>query len=387
MAQILVIDPDHLTCRWLETVLERDGFTVDIVNTGGDAINKIAQELPKVLVLEVALPDIDGIELIRRVRNEPSTSGIGIVVLSSKLKITEIQAGLDAGADEYLAKRPGVDIELGPKIRTLATRGRAQVSSPATRGNGKGHRGKIISFCSAKGGTGTTSVCVNSAYALSRLQIREKTLVVDMVFPLGMVGSSIGYESPQTVARLTQTLKGNIKTETVKVFVSAEPEYGFHVLLGANNLKEANALDTSQIGALFETLRQMYDYILVDFGRALSCISLPIIETSDVVVLVLTPDPNTVKMTKVVLQYFESLGIQHQRIALVNNRGMGRAWMSREEIENELGHALATSIPNELENVTAAFNAGIPFMAKFPERSASMAFADFTRALIERVPS
>lgn len=386
MAQILVIDPDQPTCRWLESVLERDGFTVEIVHGGDDALKRISQEPPKVLVLEVALEDMDGIELIRRVRRDPSTSAIGIVVLSIKMKISEIQAGLDAGADEYLAKRPGVDVELGPKIRALATRTPDQTPAPAARVNGQTHKGKIISFCSAKGGTGTTSVCINAAYALARLEPRSEVCVVDMVLPIGMIGRSVGYESLQTVARLTQTLNGNLKPETVKVFVSADPEYGFHVLLSANNLKEANALDSTKLNALFDTLRQMYDYILVDFGRALSCPSLSIIETSDAVGVVLTPEPSTVKMTKLVLQHLESLNIPRHRIVPVSNRTMGNAWMSKVEIENELGLALGAFIPHELEYLTVALNAGIPFMAKYPERSASKVFADLAQTLIERIP-
>ncbi len=387
MAHILVVDPDQATCRWLESALERDGFTVEIVHRGEDALKRIAQEPPKVLVLEVALEDMDGIELIRRVRSDPSMSGIGIVVLSKKMKISDLQAGLDAGADEYLAKRPGVDVELGSKIRTLAERQPIQAASPASRGNGKSHQGKIISFCSATGGSGTTSVCVNAAYALARLQARSEVCVVDMVMPLGMIGRSVGYESPQTIARLTQTLNGNMTPETVKVFISAEADYGLHVLLGANNLKEASALNSSKLGGLFETLRHMYDYIFIDFGRDLSCTTLPIIETSDAVALVLTPDPSSVKMTKLVLQHMESLRVPRHRIAPVNNHVIGRSWMSTEEIENELGLALAVSIPHELEYIAMAFQSGIPFMAKYPERSASKVFTEFARTLVDRIPN
>jgi pilus assembly protein CpaE len=260
------------------------------------------------------------------------------------------------------------------------------ISTPSTPSNGQAHRGKIISFCSAKGGTGTTSVCVNAAYALARLETRAQICVVDMALPLGTIGRAIGYESPMTVARLTSTLNGNLNRETVKVFISAEPEYGFHVLLSANNLKEASTFDSSKMGALFETLRQMYDYILVDFGRSLSCANLSIIETSDAVSIVLTPDPSAVKMTKLVLQHLESLNLPRHRLVPVSNRAAGNAWMSKEEIENELGLALVAAIPHELDYVTTALNAGIPFMAKYPERAASKVFTDFARTLVERMP-
>jgi DNA-binding response OmpR family regulator len=163
MAHILVVDPDQTTCRWLESLLERDGFTVEIAHRGEDALKSIAQQPPQVLVLEVALEDMDGVELIRRVRSDPSVSGIRIVVLSTKMKLSDLQAGLDAGADEYMAKRPGVGVELVSKIRALAERQPTHVAPSTSRGNGKSHPGKIISFCSATGGSGATFVCVNTA--------------------------------------------------------------------------------------------------------------------------------------------------------------------------------------------------------------------------------
>jgi MinD-like ATPase involved in chromosome partitioning or flagellar assembly len=208
-----------------------------------------------------------------------------------------------------------------------------------------------------------------------------------MVMPLGMIGRSIGYESAQTIARLTQTLNGNLTPETVKVFVSAEAEYGLHVLLGANNLQDASALNPSKLGGLFETLRQMYDFVFIDFGRDLSCINLSIIETLDIVALVLTPDPSSVKMTKLVLQHMESSRIPRHRIAPINNHVIGRSWMSKEEIENELGLALAVSIPHEMEYTSIAFHSGIPFMAKYPERPASKVFTEFARRLTDRMPN
>jgi len=245
--------------------------------------------------------------------------------------------------------------------------------------------GKIIAFSSAKGGTGTTSACVNTAFVLSRQSERLKILVVDMVFPLGTVGRSIAYESTQTISQLSQLYKDKLTPDAIQKFVSPERHYGFYVLLATNTVKEATDLDASQMVPLFERLREMYDYVFVDFGRALSRISLPIIERADAIVVTITPDINTVKMTQLVMKYLVSLGIEYHRLVLLYNHVVGSLYISKDEIENELGLALTGAIPNEMENMTAAINSGLPFMAKFPSRPASLAFNEFARALVERV--
>jgi Mrp family chromosome partitioning ATPase len=73
---------------------------------------------------------------------------------------------------------------------------------PRTRAT-PSERGRIFSFCSAKGGTGTTSLCINTAYALAKLEPRAEILVVDMVFPIGSVAPSLGYEPQTTVVKLS----------------------------------------------------------------------------------------------------------------------------------------------------------------------------------------
>ncbi len=81
------------------------------------------------------------------------------------------------------------------------------------------------------------------------------------------------------------------------------------------------------------------------------------------------------------LDYFESLGISRERLLLIANRTVGRVWISKEEIEQQLNLSLAGAIPYEQEHMTLAVNAGTPFVAKFPERTASIAFMDLARLL------
>lgn len=372
-ARILIVDRDPTTVTWLKSKLMAEGYAVDTANRGDVALQKISQEAPDLVVLDPALPDGDGLDIIRRIREDPQLADRGAIILSRGTEPDDIMAGLNAGADHFIRKRPGADTELLAKVR-------ARLAQPK-KGASAGDRGRIFSFCSAKGGAGTTSVCINTAYALAKLEPRADILVVDLVFPMGSVWPSLGYESRKTIVKLAQEHGDKPDRILTEKYVSQLLKWGFRVMLGANDPQEAGSLDVSRIVPIFETLKTMYDYVLVDFGRTLSRISLPIMENSSAIVIIVTPDVSTVKASKVMVEFLEAHNVDRNRLILINNRTVGRIWTTTEDIERELKLALAGTIPYVVEYMTMAINASVPFMEKFPDHAAGIAFTDLARRI------
>lgn len=372
-ARILIVDQDAATLVWLRSKLIAEGYNVETAQRGEHALEKIKQCAPNLIVLDPRLPDGDGLALVRRLRADPMYTALGIIILSGEASAEAITQGLSAGADEYILKRPGADLELLAKIR-------AWLLKPRTRARMVEH-GRIYAFCSAKGGTGTTSLCINTAYALTKLEPQAQVLVVDMVFPIGSVAPSLGYESRATVVKLSQEPSDTLDVALIKKYVSPVLEWGFRLLIGANDPQEAGTLEVNQIDPIFSLLSTMYDYVLVDLGRTLSRISLPIIEKSTAIVVIVTPDISTLKASRVMLEFLETRGIDRHRIVLVNNRTVGRVWTTPEDIERELKLPLAVTVPYVVEYMTMAINVSMPFMAKFPEHAAGMVFTDLARRL------
>lgn len=374
-ARILVIDSDLATIHWLKTKLTAEGYSIDGVTRGDSALQKIAQDPPDLIVLDLALPDGNGLDLIRRLREDPKLGNLGIIIFSQRAEPNDIVEGLKAGADHYVHKRPGADAELLPTVRACLTRPPKATRPPS--------HGKIISFCSARGGTGTTSVCINTAYALAKLEPRAQIIVVDMVLPIGSVGAALGYETSKTIARMSNEITTSIDHATVERYISPKLRWGFHVAIGAKDPKEATGFDVSQIDTIFEILGVTYDYVLVDLGRTLSRISLPIIENSAAVVVIVTPDISTVKASRIMIEYLEAHNVDRHRILLINNRTVGRVWTTAEDIERELKLPLTITIPYVVEYMTMAINESVPFMEKFPDHAAGMVFTDLARRLQE----
>ncbi|MCA9399190.1 MAG: response regulator, partial [Candidatus Omnitrophica bacterium] len=100
---ILLVDDDRSVTQMLSMLLETRGYGVNVVHTGGEAIDTVSQDVDLIL-LDLVLPDTEGFELCRRLKEDESTAGIPIIILSAKLLSGDIVEGLYLGADDYLTK-------------------------------------------------------------------------------------------------------------------------------------------------------------------------------------------------------------------------------------------------------------------------------------------
>jgi len=118
-AQILVVDDDPAIREALDRALKLEGFAVVTVGGGKAALEEVAQRGPDIVVLDVAMPDLDGVEVIRRLR----AAGVDVPVcmLSARDEVADRVAGLEAGADDYLVK-PFALAELVARLHALLRR-------------------------------------------------------------------------------------------------------------------------------------------------------------------------------------------------------------------------------------------------------------------------
>ena len=123
---IVVIDDEPQIRRFLRAALAGQGYRVHEASTGADALVEVASRQPDVVVLDLGLPDMDGIDVIRKVRE---WSAVPLIVLSARGQEADKVAALDAGADDYLSKPFSVG-ELMARMR-VALRHRARVSDGA----------------------------------------------------------------------------------------------------------------------------------------------------------------------------------------------------------------------------------------------------------------
>ena len=124
--KVLVVDDEIAIKRFLRVALNGQGFIVTEAATGHEAIQNLALERPDLMILDLGLPDIDGIEVIRRLRE---WSQIPIIILSVREQEVDKIAALDAGADDYLTKPFGMG-ELLARIKTVMRRQFSGIAEP-----------------------------------------------------------------------------------------------------------------------------------------------------------------------------------------------------------------------------------------------------------------
>lgn len=116
--RILIVDDDPEIVSFVKRALAYEGYTVDTASDGTEALAKALDREPDLVVLDIIMPGIDGIEVSKRLRQ---ANNVPILMLTAKGTVLDRVAGLDAGADDYLVKPFSVD-ELLARVRALLRR-------------------------------------------------------------------------------------------------------------------------------------------------------------------------------------------------------------------------------------------------------------------------
>jgi two-component system KDP operon response regulator KdpE len=126
MTRVLVVDDDRALARALAINLKARGFDVDVALGGREALSSAGSRPPDVVVLDLGLPDLDGLEVLEGLRGWTS---VPVIVLSAREDQREKVAALDAGADDYVTKPFGMD-ELLARVRAAVRRAQPAPEAP-----------------------------------------------------------------------------------------------------------------------------------------------------------------------------------------------------------------------------------------------------------------
>jgi two-component system phosphate regulon response regulator PhoB len=129
--RILVVDDEPETIELVEFNLRQAGFDVSSAADGEEALKKARTQLPSLIVLDLMLPEVDGLEVCKMLRRDPATAAIPIIMLTAKAAELDRVLGLELGADDYVTK-PFSPRELVLRIKKLLDRGRAKTDEPET---------------------------------------------------------------------------------------------------------------------------------------------------------------------------------------------------------------------------------------------------------------
>lgn len=124
---VLVVDDEESVVEVVSLYLQREGFEVRIARDGRTAIHAILQKLPALVVLDLMLPGLDGLEIMRRLRDDP-TSNVPVIMLTARRQETDRIYGLELGADDYVTK-PFSPAELVSRVKAVLRRAHGHTRS------------------------------------------------------------------------------------------------------------------------------------------------------------------------------------------------------------------------------------------------------------------
>jgi CheY-like chemotaxis protein/MinD-like ATPase involved in chromosome partitioning or flagellar assembly len=370
-ATILIVDGDETSRKYISAVLQKEGYQAITASAGREGLISAWRDRPDVVIFDPALQDITGLEFVTRLRKDQRTATLPCVALSGQENLQEVSELMAAGCNEHLVKS-GDAIPL--LLQTLARL--LDKDYTPTR------RGKLFVFLSAKGGTGTSSLCANLAMCVGSSDRDKKVAVVDLVLPLGSIASIVGYTENINIVTVAMQRSDTIPPAYFKEKLPFIPGWYFHLLAGSPDPDTAIHLPSDRVAAILQMMSAAYDYIFVDLGRSLSRISLPIIQRADLLVLILGTDLATSMLTRTVWEYLKTLGVDPKKVFAIQNRSVGLEGLTRPEVEQMIGLPVRLTIPYMGGTFTFSNNRHEPIIANYANDAVGLALQEAASQMI-----
>jgi pilus assembly protein CpaE len=379
---VLVIDNDPRSLNFLSALLVKEGHTVQAAAQGKEGYISALRDRPDIVVFDPAMSDMPAVEFLRKLRADRRTGSalcVALATTSDSIQMSELMA---AGCNEYLVKSQETIEKLVALIAGLHPQ--VQETQPMQGVKKKSRQGGLLAvFLSAKGGTGTSSLCANIAQNIAINQTSMDVAVMDMVMPIGSIGSITGYTGEFNLVTAAAYSLKDLNGQYLRQSLVPLPNWSFRLLAGAPDPESANSVDASHIPMLIRAFRQAFDVTFVDLGRSLSRISLPIILEADVVVIVTGADLSTVTMTQIMWNHLQLKGLDSQRVYLLMNRAVGLEGLGKSDAERIIGMQVQATVPYMGGNFTLANNQHLPVLQKMPNDTAAMMLDQVSRQILD----
>jgi pilus assembly protein CpaE len=378
--KVLVVDDDLNIQRVLVFTLKQEGYEVHVASDGQAGVEMAASIRPDVILMDVAMPKLDGYAATQQIRAAEDGRKVPIIMLTAEADVEQRVRGLRAGADDDIVK-PFHPLELIARIKALLARsGGGQQRKVAE----KVTMGRLACFYGAKGGVGTTTIAINTAIALAT-RLKRGTALIDANLQFGdeRVFLDLGLDTASMVNAITEP---DLDAELLKKLV-VNHHVGIDLLLAPPNPEQADIVverqrtDPGTLSNILSLMRKAYDYTLVDMAKSLDDFNLQLFDEADVIFVVMTADLSCLKNVRLVLETMDSLGYERGKVQLVLNRSNAYTGINVDNAESALGRRIDYQIINEYRGAISALNSGEPFMSSRPDGPLGQSVSKFAREI------
>ena len=300
-------------------------------------------------------------------------------MLTAESEVEQKIRGLRAGADDYLVK-PFHPAELLARIKSLLAR-----FAPRDMLVGRPPLGRVLAFYGAKGGVGTTTIAINAAIALHR-ELGRRVCLVDANLQFGdhRVFLDLGLDRKSIVDVVDAPV--DRRGPAARVSWSSTTR-GSTCCSRRRRPRRPSWSRRSTWRTILETLRGLYDYVVVDIDKRLDDTNLGVFDAADVLFVVMTADLSCLKNVRLVLETLGHIGYAGERVKLVLNRSNAFTGINVKNAEGALQRPIDHQVLNEYRGAISALNSGAPVMFTKADSPLGRSFHDFARAIDKAPPA
>ncbi len=366
--RIFIVDDSEMNLKMVSALLGKEGYEVITAMNAEQALGKIGPAAPELAILDVMMPDMDGYELCRRLRERPDTAHIPIIILTALSELDERLKAFDAGADDFIAK-PFQPQELLARIKVLLRRASLQVRLAAEQA-----QGNAIALFSLRGGIGVSSLATNLAIGLAQVWSRPVALV-DLALLNGMSALMLDLPLRNSWSDLTPIKEDEIDQDVVNRIL-LKHDSGVQVLAAPRRPQDAELLTSGQVTQTLDVLRQQNDYVILDLPHDFNAVTLAALDAADTIYLMLSPELAAVRLAGIALDVFRELDYPGNKVKLALNWPFKGKGLQRAEIENTLKQKIDIVIPYMEDALVMALTLGKPPVFQEPASPVGAFFED-----------
>jgi CheY-like chemotaxis protein/MinD-like ATPase involved in chromosome partitioning or flagellar assembly len=358
--KILIVDDDVETLRLVGLMLQRQGYQIAAANHGTQALTMATNESPDLIVLDVMMPDMDGYQVTRKIRSDPETSTIPILMFTAKSQVDDKVAGYEAGVDDYLTK-PIHPAELVAHVRSLLQRSKSRGASP-------GERGYTIGVVSARGGLGVSTITLNLAIDYHN-QYKTEVIGAELRPGSGTWGNDLGYANTEGLNTLLRMKPSDIAPSNIEKELF-RTSYGVRLLMASPHGKDAELVGaTHQMEALLQQLPLLASVCFLDIGTNLLPNISKVLGICNELLVIIEPYPATIQKTPLLLEELSALGFGKSKLLnmVLVNRTRADMQFTMTKIQESLGQNVSLLIPPVPELAFQAALSSVPMIHLQPE--------------------
>jgi pilus assembly protein CpaE len=370
--RLIIADDDASLRKQLRRYFEARGHQVRVARDGIEAWHLLREEEPDVVLTDVYMPDMNGMELVRTVRRNPGTRHIPVVLFSAKPNGNGI-----AGADEVLPKPLDLDL-VEARVQSVVRR--------AADGRPDRHEhagGQVVVLTSAKGGAGVSSIAANLALALAQSP-KPGVVAVDLDLEYGDLPMLVDVPPKSGVDELIEAIEHEGMAVAPEDHMARHPT-GLRVLGAPRRPVDALRVGEHGVTTLLNVLRATQDTVLLDVPPGFADPALTALAMADRVVVVVTPEVTALRRTLTLFDVLRDLDVPEERQLLVLNETVSSPELTRERVEGFLRRRVPVAVPHALALFHRATTSGRPAVLDDPQHPVSQELVRLSRLLLEGV--